>query len=1751
MACLSLMPAIAQTVELDEEEQSLLETAESHMNSEKYKEAAGIYSQLLSLHTDEAYFRYKYAACKIKLNQDIDKAIEYLNVAKEQNSIPEIDYYLGLAYHLQYLFDKALYHYNNFNPRDLPRRERDKFPVNRQILMARNGKKLIEYAYNPDIINKKSLRPDDFYYSYNVDGIGGKFVKKVESLQTRYDKKHEQNPIVFISETNNKLMFSSYGNRGNTGKDIYFADRQADGSWGEAYKLDYPVNTNEDDAYPFLSPDGKQLYFSSKGHNSMGGYDLFVSNYNESTGKWGIPRNMDFPINSPLDDILYVRDSLNDNAVFASNRDSESPRVNVYYIRIQQDPVKQEVENLRQLKNISRLDVNLLAEDMKKRDEQTFDNNEQEDNNEQKQEQDEDQTDNSEFSAYENLKHTVQEDFRTMTEMHHNLRSDLMRIKHIILEAQADSDTTRLLSVVDLHADFKRNLNAFKSDINEMKETYRSMNLPENRLPSGSVISGLEDIHQQNQSIIKSNQNYDMPAKLNRQKKEKENKLEALEKQYHDIKEELRANKEKADIKNSFTEKDFAINDSLRRAQTKLQKKYIDLSYQLHIDSLKLRDIETTIAAAEDVFSNLDNQPADSVHINEREFSRISFKQRKERITQLSGERNQAQKLVKDQYSITPWYKDKDYHVHVSGKLEQANQGLQNLSFSDTGNDQELSDKIAEFKNTQTDITQLKRQINASSEDEKIAELNKDILDKAGKLEDLHQELASLQEKHESLAENKEKDKQATTGSGDDENDDKKNIPAGVEKQEQQQNTIIELREELSRVYQPASIQNEAENLRSKMQTRDESLPGNRKNLLETAESIINIRKDYLDQLTEAFNTTSSSELFDAGDESTLQNAENLLEEAEGFALAGQNNTNPVRKMVFYEKATQKSQKALEILNNLSQEKTGSELSDFTPPDIPTALEYKDYQDKHIESITDLPESGGKKQTAGGAFSVSLKEHYLNKTDSLSEAGENLTEKIKSSNIPSQKSELQVEKSKLDYQLESSLLELISIEEIRMNERMKDNNELLDFLAETGKTEHSDIPEMPEDSPSSHTTASNPAKRKIQLARKAMDYEEKLAVINKQEELINAARKNPRQSLPAEWYDIQAKIINGGYMDFSDTTQMEALSTWDEAEADKLPLTQAQHNIAESIRKDKNTTEEKIASAENKIEDIADKGWSEKKKQRRAERLRNRINKHKLDLRKAEFEEERLWGNIHEELVPAASTPVEKLSDQIIDSLQNLAIEIRTETANNSSMNESQRVANIARAKGILSEANNLYHLRLKDKQKSKDKSLLEEAVRHYRPLPVPDPDLLSEQQENHKKQDTKETQQTEDTAPEDANTDTDREKDKRESEENAENLAEDPVTDNAEDRNQNSGTNERKEEEETIENDTGDNMAADTNGEREFYYRIQFAALAEPLQGNTFRSMKPVVDEKITGRNLYRYLAGKFYNRSSWERALPKVKNLGFGDAFAVAYLDGKRLNLFQARQYQTYEQNLPAEFSILTQDTDILAENDEKDMQEAKTTEEAGDEREPVLADAIANINGDFYTIQIGVYSKVLQAPDVKGISTDFYNRTDAGYYRYFHGRYDSRAQAATPLQQVKRDIPDAFITHFSSEDYDQLAERQNQANRHEPLPGITEISINEASDTAGVKPEFRIQLGVFRGRPDAEIMREWQQKFAPYQIIRFRKGRYYHYQLSGFDSYAGARQILRRQVIRVIPDAFMVAYRNNLKITPRDALLILKNY
>jgi len=139
------------------------------------------------------------------------------------------------------------------------------------------------------------------------------------------------------------VIFSSYGNDGKNGKDIYRVVRLPNGEWSKPAEIGEGINSKFDEDYPFLHPDGKTLYFSSKGYNSMGGYDIFKSQLNSETGKWSYPENLDFPINTPDDDILYISGIDNKLAFFASSRASKQGELTVYKVEVNGHPTQNSI----------------------------------------------------------------------------------------------------------------------------------------------------------------------------------------------------------------------------------------------------------------------------------------------------------------------------------------------------------------------------------------------------------------------------------------------------------------------------------------------------------------------------------------------------------------------------------------------------------------------------------------------------------------------------------------------------------------------------------------------------------------------------------------------------------------------------------------------------------------------------------------------------------------------------------------------------------------------------------------------------------------------------------------------------------------------------------------------------------------------------------------------------------------------------------------------------------------------------------------------------------------------------------------------------------------------------------------------------------------------------------------------------------------------------------------------------------------
>lgn len=100
-----------------------------------------------------------------------------------------------------------------------------------------------------------------------------------------------------------KILFFSREIEGSgTGTDIYMARKLPNGNWGIPSKLPDVINTRFNESFPHLSADGRTFYFCSEGHSSMGGFDIFTSEYDDLTGLWSVPKNLGYPINTVDDD---------------------------------------------------------------------------------------------------------------------------------------------------------------------------------------------------------------------------------------------------------------------------------------------------------------------------------------------------------------------------------------------------------------------------------------------------------------------------------------------------------------------------------------------------------------------------------------------------------------------------------------------------------------------------------------------------------------------------------------------------------------------------------------------------------------------------------------------------------------------------------------------------------------------------------------------------------------------------------------------------------------------------------------------------------------------------------------------------------------------------------------------------------------------------------------------------------------------------------------------------------------------------------------------------------------------------------------------------------------------------------------------------------------------------------------------------------------------------------------------------------
>ena len=167
------------------------------------------------------------------------------------------------------------------------------------LSLSSDGSELILFKDNLEGGGPLSYRNGSIYYAKKKDEKWSKAKELNSNINSIGWESHAS-----ISPNGKELYFTSDRAGGYGGLDIYVSKFEH-GSWGDAKNLGSYINTPFDEETPAILPDGKTLYFSSEGHNNMGGFDIFYSTKVDSLN-WNEPVNLGSPINSTDDNLFYV-----------------------------------------------------------------------------------------------------------------------------------------------------------------------------------------------------------------------------------------------------------------------------------------------------------------------------------------------------------------------------------------------------------------------------------------------------------------------------------------------------------------------------------------------------------------------------------------------------------------------------------------------------------------------------------------------------------------------------------------------------------------------------------------------------------------------------------------------------------------------------------------------------------------------------------------------------------------------------------------------------------------------------------------------------------------------------------------------------------------------------------------------------------------------------------------------------------------------------------------------------------------------------------------------------------------------------------------------------------------------------------------------------------------------------------------------------------------------------------------------------
>ena len=164
------------------------------------------------------------------------------------------------------------------------------------------------------------------------DSAGYEIWSTPELLGSNINDSKSNETHVSIAADGEMLYFTSDREGGLGGMDLYFCRKLPNLEWADAVNMGPIINTRYNEDGVFMHPDGKTLYFSSEGHPSMGGYDIFTSTLTENG--WSKPENVGYPINSVEDDIFFNTTPDGKRAYFSSFKEDSYGETDIYMLKL-------------------------------------------------------------------------------------------------------------------------------------------------------------------------------------------------------------------------------------------------------------------------------------------------------------------------------------------------------------------------------------------------------------------------------------------------------------------------------------------------------------------------------------------------------------------------------------------------------------------------------------------------------------------------------------------------------------------------------------------------------------------------------------------------------------------------------------------------------------------------------------------------------------------------------------------------------------------------------------------------------------------------------------------------------------------------------------------------------------------------------------------------------------------------------------------------------------------------------------------------------------------------------------------------------------------------------------------------------------------------------------------------------------------------------------------------------------------------